>query len=54
MKRSTSGFADINFRTIFNTSLDAIFSIDTKGWILVANRTAAKRYGYSLKELRKH
>lgn len=52
MKKSTSGFADINFRTIFNTSLDAIFIIDTEGWILVANRTAAKRYGYSLKELK--
>ncbi len=52
MKKSTSGFPDINFRTIFNTSLDAIFIVDTKGWILVANRTAVKRYGYSLKELK--
>lgn len=52
MKKSTSGFPDINFRTIFNTSIDAIFIVDTKGWILVANRAAVKRYGYSLKELK--
>ncbi|SER53142.1 PAS domain S-box-containing protein/diguanylate cyclase (GGDEF) domain-containing protein [Nitrosomonas sp. Nm51] len=53
MKENISEFSDINCRKIFDTSLDAIFIVDTKGKILFANRTAVKRYGYSLKEIKK-
>ncbi|GJL74791.1 EAL domain-containing protein [Nitrosomonas sp.] len=52
MKANISEFVDINCQTIFGASLDAIFIVDTKGRILVANRTAVKRYGYSLKEIK--
>ncbi|PTN12344.1 EAL domain-containing protein [Nitrosomonas aestuarii] len=53
MKANISGLTDINYRTIFGTNLDAIFIVDTKGRLLIANRTAVQRYGYSLKEIKK-
>lgn len=53
MSEDTSGFVDIDCRTILDASFEAIFIVDAKGRILVANQVALKRYGYSFKEIKK-
>ncbi len=53
MSKSKSDFVDIDHLAIFDTSRDAIFILNADGRILAANRTAEKRYGYSLNELKK-
>jgi len=53
MEKLTSPDDNVDYRSIFDASPDAVFILDPAGQILNANLTAIKRYGYSLDELKR-